>query len=74
MKERERVNNRKWLLFVLTVHTTVRAGRQEKRETPTESEEYCGRGSGAGKLNKSVVHVQLLALHQNHTHTQTHTG
>lgn len=72
-KEKERsVNNRKWLLFVFNSPYNHEGRQTRKRETPTESEEYCRRGSGAGKLNKSGVHVQLLALHQKHTHTNPH--
>lgn len=31
-KERKSVNNRKWLLFVVTVPTTVRAGKEKESD------------------------------------------
>lgn len=63
------MNNRKWLLFVLTVHTTVVAGRQEKERPLQSQRSTAGVAVGLVKLNKSVVHVQLLTLHQIHTRT-----
>lgn len=82
------MNNRKWLLFVCFLFflmfqqsvTTVRAGRQEikERETPTEREGYCRRGSGGGGWKSlpgcvALLVCSLLAFHLTHTHVHTHT-
>lgn len=67
------MNNRKWLLFVLTVHTTVRAGRQEK-ERPLQSQMSTA-GVAVGLVNSTSLLFVYSSLHYiKYTHTQTQTG
>lgn len=64
------LNNRKWLLFVLTVHTTVRAGKQEK-ERPLQSQRSTA-GVAVGLVNSSSLLCAYSSSRYTKKHAHTH--